>query len=439
MLKKLFTSLFTSYICCLPSFAETLTIATVYNSDMDIMKALSGDFIKQYPNIKLEWVTFDENTLREHVTNDIEKQSGKYDIMTIGLYEVPLWANENKLIPLNDLPNNYDYNDILPAVRNALTVNEQLYAAPFYAESSMVIYRSDLFKNAELTMPKNPTWSFIEKAAALISQNNEGVYGICLRGKAGWGENMALLTSMAHSFGATWFNNEWQPQLTNSAWKNTLSYYVSVLKNYGPPNAVANGFNENLALFKAGKCGIWIDATVAATNVLYDDDSVVAEHVKFALSPHNNLGKGSNWLWAWSLAIPQSTQHIQSAKKFISWATSKHYLKLVAKEKGLSNVPPGTRQSLYQNYQYIKASSFANITLASINSADLTNPAIVPVPYIGIQYVGIKEFQAIGTAVGRQLAVVLAGHMSVEEGLKRSQITVNEILSKKNSSNGISR
>ena len=62
----------------------------------------------------------------------------------------------------------------------------------------------------------------------------------------------------------TWFDMDWKPQLTSAEWKNAVSFYVNLLHNYGPPHSEKNSFNEILGLMKEGKCGIWIDASVAA-------------------------------------------------------------------------------------------------------------------------------------------------------------------------------
>lgn len=430
MLNKIVMAMCATCVLSLPVIGKTLTIATVNNGDMVIMKELSSDFTKKNPGIELEWVTLEENILRQRVTTDVATKGGQYDVMTIGTYEVPIWAKRGWLNPLDKLGENYDLDDLLPAVRDGLTVNGQLHAAPFYAESSMVIYRTDLLAKAGMTMPTEPTWDFIEKAAKAMTDKANNVYGICLRGKAGWGENMALLTAMSNSFGAKWFDERWDPQLDSQAWHDTVEYYVSLLQNYGPPGASSNGFNENLALFQTGKCGIWIDATVAGAFVTNAQDSEVADSVGFALAPNKGLGKRGNWLWAWSLAVPASSKKSDEAMKFVSWATSKEYLALVAEAKGISKVPPGTRKSLYANPAYMAASPFAQITLDSINAADPNNPTVDPVPYVGIQFVAIPEFQGIGTAVGRQLSGVLAGQMTVKEGLARSQKLVKRSMRK---------
>jgi sorbitol/mannitol transport system substrate-binding protein len=409
---------------------ETITIATVNNGDMITMKELSSDFSTKNPDIKLKWVTLEENILRQRVTTDVATHGGQYDVMTIGTYEVPIWGKQGWLTELNNLGATYDIDDVLPAIRNGLTVDNKLFAAPFYGESSMVMYRKDLMKKAGLTMPKKPTWNFIRKAAKAMTDKDAGVYGLCLRGKAGWGENIALITAMSNSFGARWFDENWKPQFDSKEWHDTLQYYVDVMKESGPVGSSANGFNENLALFQTGKCGIWIDATVAGAFVTNKQDSQVADQVGFALAPDNGLGKRGNWLWAWTLAIPSSSKKSDAATKFISWATSKEYTALVAEKKGWAKVPPGTRASLYNNPKYMEAAPFAQITLDSIQSADPIHPTVKPVPYVGVQFVAIPEFQGIGTAVGQQFSAALTGRFTVDQALANAQRLVQRAMRK---------
>ncbi|KFL31327.1 sugar ABC transporter substrate-binding protein [Devosia riboflavina] len=402
--------------------AQTLTIATVNNGDMIRMQGLSSAFTEE-TGIELNWVVLEENTLRQNVTTDIATNGGQYDIMTIGTYEAPIWAKQGWLKPLDGLAADaeYDVDDLLPAIRGGLSVDGKLYAAPFYGESSFIMYRTDLMEKAGLTMPEAPTWEFIGEAARAMTDRANDINGICLRGKAGWGENMAFLTAMSNSFGARWFDENWKPQFDSEQWKNTLDTYLSLMADAGPAGASSNGFNENLTLFQQGKCGMWIDATVAASFVTNPNDSTVADKVGFAQAPDNGLGKRGNWLWAWSLAIPASSQNAEAAEQFINWATSKDYLATVAEKEGWANVPPGTRTSLYENPDYQAAAPFAAMTLASINSADPNNPTVDPVPYVGVQFVAIPEFAGIGTNVGQLFSAALAGQMSAADALAQAQ------------------
>ncbi|MBU2333667.1 MAG: extracellular solute-binding protein, partial [Gammaproteobacteria bacterium] len=169
--------------------AETLTVATVNNADMIRMQRLSKTFEQQNPDIKLNWVVLEENVLRQRLTTDIATQGGQFDVLTIGMYEASLWGDKGWLAPMKDLPEGYDLDDVFPSVREGLSVDGTLYALPFYAESSMTYYRTDLFEQAGLDMPEHPTWSQMAEFAEKLHKPGDDQYGICLRGKAGWGEN----------------------------------------------------------------------------------------------------------------------------------------------------------------------------------------------------------------------------------------------------------
>ncbi len=399
---------------------ESVTVATVNNSDMVRMQRLSQVFEQRHPDIKLNWVVLEENVLRQRLTTDITTGGGQFDVLTIGTYETPLWGAKNWLEPLDNLPASYDVEDIFPAVRQGLSVNNHLYALPFYGESTVTYYRKDLFKAAGLQMPDKPTWSQLAAFASQLNQPDKEQYGLCLRGKAGWGENVALLSLMGNAFGARWFDEQWHPELTSPEWTAAANFYVDNMKKYGPPGASSNGFNENLALFNSGKCALWVDASVAGSFTTDKSQSKVADEVGFAASPHEVTDKGSSWLYAWSLAIPASAKHKEAAKTFITWATSKEYIQLVAEQDGISNVPPGTRQSTYSQ-AYLSAAPFAKITPEMMQHADPAHPSAKPVPYVGIQYVTIPEFQAIGTSVGKLFSAALTGQMSVEQALNAAQ------------------
>ncbi len=400
----------------------TLTVATVNNGDMIRMQGLTSDFTEKHPGIAVEWVTLEENILRERVTTDIATQGGQYDVLTIGTYEVPIWAKQQWLVPLEGMPDDYDADDLLPAVSEALSVDGNLYAAPFYGESAMVMYRTDLAEAAGIDMPDSPTWADIKAAAEAMTDKDNEVYGICLRGKPGWGENMAFLTAMANSYGARWFDMDWKPQFDSQEWNAALTDYLDLMTNYGPPGASSNGFNENLSLFQQGKCGMWIDATVAASFVTDPENSTVADKVSFAQFPNKEgMDNHGNWLWAWSLAIPASSQKQDAAKQFIAWATSKGYTELVASKDGWRAAPPGTRTSLYENADYQSEAPFAAMTLQAINAANTQKSSVQDIPYTGGQFVAIPEFQGIGTAVGQQFSAALAGQMSADDALNAAQ------------------
>ncbi len=409
--------------------ATELVIATVNNGHMIEMQKLSSHFEKANPDIKLKWVTLEEGVLRQRVTTDIATKGGQFDVMTIGMYETPIWGKKGWLQALKT-DATYDVDDLLPAMRDGLSVEGKLYAAPFYGESSMLMYRKDLADKVGVTVPERPTWTQVADLAKKIHDPKNGVYGICLRGKPGWGDNMALISTMVNTFGGQWFDMKWQPQLESKPWKDAVTFYVDLLTKYGPPGSSANSFNEILALTNSGKCGMWIDATIAASFVSDPKQSKVADQMAFAQAPTQVTPKGANWLWAWALAIPSGSKKVDAAQKFVTWATSKEYINLVGTTNGWGTVPTGTRKSTYENADFLKAARFAKAEKMAIDSANPNDSTLPKSPYVGVQFAAIPEFQAIGTTVGQQMSAALAGQKTVDEALKASQVAAERQMKK---------
>jgi sorbitol/mannitol transport system substrate-binding protein len=416
--------------------ATTITIATVNNPDMIVMQSLTSTFTKKY-GINVKYVTLPENTLRQKVTSDVATGGGQFDIATVGTYDVPIWAKNKWLVSLNpyfsklsaSASSTYDLKDVLPKVRLGLSYKNQLYALPFYGESSMTYYNKKLFAAAGLKMPLHPTWDQVATFAAKLNKPSANQYGICLRGLPGWGEFGAPLTTVVNTFGGEWFNMKWEPQLTSPAFEAAANFYVNLVRKSGEPGATSSGFTECETAMAQGRTAMWVDATVAAGQLTDPTKSQVAKDIGFAYAPTKVTPLGSHWLWSWSLAVEASSKNKDAAFKFLTWATSQNYIKLVASKNGWASVPPGTRISTYKNPSYKKAAgAFESIVLNSMLTADPTHSTLHKVPYTGVQFVGIPEFQNIGTLVTQNLAGALAGSTTVSSALSTSQAQVTRIM-----------
>jgi sorbitol/mannitol transport system substrate-binding protein len=407
------------------SNSGTVTVAVVSNPLItgQMIPLTQSVFEKQNPGITVKFATYTEGDLRAAIEKDVSTHSNAFNVIMIGPYETPLFAKNGWLTDLTSTHINsdpsYDASDLLPSIAKALSYKNDLYAAPFYGESSMLYYRTDLFKAAGLTMPAHPTWAQVQAFAAKLNVPGRQS-GICLRGLAGWGDNMAALDTVVNTFGGEWFDMNWKPQLTSPAFEAATNFYVNLIRQYGEPGASSDSFNQLLTLYGQGKCAMWYDATVAATSIATTYPSVAAT-TGYAFAPVNKT-QSSGWLWTWALGIPQGTSNAGAAWKFVSWATSKQYDTLVGQKYGWAAVPPGTRTSLYSNASYLAAAqAFAPITIQSIDGTDPNHPTLNPVPYVGVQYVDIPQFESLGVTVGQQIAGAIAGTESVSQALSTSQ------------------
>ncbi len=410
------------------SVSGELNVTMVANPQMVALQKLAPEFQKQYPNIKLNLLVLPENEVRDRIRTDVSTQAGQFDVVTIGMFEAANYAKNGWTLDVGTplkADASYDYNDIFPAMTKALSYQDKLYAAPFYGESSMVFYRKDLFQKAGLTMPEKPTWDQIaEFAKKLHSPPN--TYGVCLRGLKGWGEFGAPLTSVINAFGGRWFDEKWKAQLSSAKSAAAIKFYTDLVKNYGEPGATTAGFTECENLFIQGKAAMWYDATSAADLLADPKQNPQAANTGFAYQPSQEIASG--WLWAWAFAIEKGTKHSDAALAFVKWATSKEYVQLVAKQMGWGAVPSGARVSTYADAGYKDyAKAFSDIVLKTIEAQDPTKCCVDKVPYIGLQFVGVPEFAALGDTVTAELDNVIAGNVSADDAIKKANDAANQM------------
>lgn len=406
-----------------------ISVAVVGNPQMEDIASLTPELFTADTGITVNYTILEEQNLREIVTRDVGAGGEQFDVVMIGMYEAPQFGDSGWLTNLDDYAEadaDYDVDDLIPAVKAGLSTDEGLWAAPFYAESSFVMYREDLLEAAGQTMPEAPTWDEVAEIARAV--DSEDVAGICLRGKPGWGDLGASLTTVLNTFGATWWEaNEdgsiGAAQVDQPEFAEALNFYVDLVNDAGQPDAATASFNECLSLYLDGQVAMWYDATVAA-GLLEADDSPVKGMNGYALAPVKETD-ASGWLWAWSLAIPETAADPDTAWEYISWATSRQYIEAAgeALPGGWAAVPPGTRQSTYDNADYqAAAGAFADRTLDAMLAAPIDNPGTTPRPGLpGVQFVGVPEFQDVGTRCTEQFSAAIAGGTTVDEALSACQ------------------
>jgi sorbitol/mannitol transport system substrate-binding protein len=407
---------------------DQVTIAMVSNSQMTDARQLSAEFEKDNPGTKLRFITLSENQARAKITMSTAMGGSEFDVVMISNYETPQWAKDGWLVNLSDYmaaTPGYDEDDFIPSLRESLSYEGDMYAVPFYGESSFLMYRKDLFEQAGIAVDPSPdyqpTWQEVAGWADTLKTPNRA--GICLRGKPGWGEVLAPLDTVINTFGGRWFDENWNAQLTSPEVRKAVNFYVDLVNRSGELGAAATGFQECANLFGQGQTAMWYDAT-SAVSVLEDPKEYPDLVGKIGYLPAPIVEKpDSGWLYTWALGIPKAAKNPDGAWKFISWMTSKDYMKLVGEKLGWARVPPGSRVSTYTELpEYEKISqSYGPLTLRSIENATPNEPTVQPVPYTGIQFVGIPEFQDLGTRVSQQISAAIAGQKSVDDALEQAQ------------------
>lgn len=401
-----------------------IVVAIVSNPQMQDAIALQDRFREEHPGVDVRFVSLPENEARAKITASVATGGGEFDVVMISNYETPMWAANGwieNLQPYIEDTEDYDPDDFVPSVREALSYDGGMYSVPFYGESSFLAYRADLFEEAGLEMPARPTWDDVRELAAELHDPEQDFSGICLRGLAGWGEVMAPLTTVMNTHGGGWFDEGWNARIDSPESREAIETYVDTVQRYGQPGAATSGFGDCLTRFSQGQTAMWYDATSMVSSVEDPSSSLVAGTVGYAPAPVAET-EAAGWLYSWSLAITSTSQEKDAAWEFVSWMTDKDYIRLVGTELGWERVPPGSRLSTYEIPEYAAVSeAYADATLASMADATQEKTMTEPVPYPGIQFVGIPEFQDLGTRVGQQISAAIAGQVPVDQAIEQSQ------------------
>ncbi len=418
-------------------FAQvTLNVATVNNPDMVIMQQLTDKNFTKATGIKVNWTILPENQIRSKISEDVALGGGKFDLVTLGTPDIPVYVDNGWTIPLQPYfdrmtaseKTTYDYGDLIPAVMPAYSsATKGVAAIPFYAESTMLFYRKDLLAKKGLTMPENPTWGQIYNLAKQLNDPQNGVAGIALRGLPGYGENMYIFCTVLNAFGGRWFDANWEPQFDSPYVRAALNFYKKILIDAGEPGPTTYGYTECLNLIASGKAAMWYDATVSGGTLEAAPNSMVKGKIGYALSP-TALKANTMTIGGWGLAITSSSKHKDEAFKFLTWSTNKNYVKLVGTNVGWARIPSGTRASTYKLSAYLKVAPFAELTLDSLSRAEFRQPAIDPTPYTGNSLPNIPEYPSFGETAGQELAAYISNQKDLDTVVRDIQDSLQKVV-----------
>ncbi|MGP3534305.1 ABC transporter substrate-binding protein [Microbacterium sp. RD1] len=418
--------------CSAPAAEDSkeINVLLVNNQTQTRLSEITADTFTAETGIKVNFTLLAENDLRDKVTQEVSSQAGQYDVVNIGSYEMPIFADNGWLAPLDEYvldDEEYNQDGILPSMRQlTLGSDGKIYGEPLEGESSFLMYNKQIFADAGVTISENPTWSEVVEVAAQLKAANPDITPICVRGLPGWGQMGSSLTTVVNTFGGTWFDEDWNAQLTAPEFVEATEFYVSMLQNYGPAGAAQVGVFECFTTFGEGTVGMWYDTTNAPI-YLETEGSAMKGNIGYVAAPVEKTD-ASGWLFHWGLSIEAASTNKDSAAAFIKWATSEEFDQLIADTYGWEAAPPGRRASLYENPDYLAAgAAFVPAVQYALDNADPADPGLQPRPTLGIQYVAIPEFAQLGDRVTEEIASAIAGQQTVEQALEKAQVLAEEV------------
>lgn len=408
--------------------AEKIVVASVNNGPMMTMQEMSPKFTEK-TGIEVEFVMLTENDIRSKIQQDVAVGSGQFDVVTLGSTDSAPYLEAGWTETLQPLINamdpaaaaEYDYDDLIKAnIAAYSSLTDGLAALPLYGESTMIMYRQDLFDEAGLTMPAEPTWDEIYEFATKLNDPAKGMVGMAIRGKAGYGENMYVFNTIMNAYGAQIADMNWNAMYETPEMKAAWEFYKKLQKDAGAPEATSNGYTETLNLMSSGNAAIYYDATVSA-DMFEAEGSSVKGKMGYTKSP-SGPGKGNTQaIGGWGIALTSSSKNKDAGFEFMKWVTSKEYVQLVAAEKGWLSVPTGTRASTYNAVEYQELAPYAKQVLESLETVEFTHPAVGDTPYVGNSLPNIPEWSGLGERLGQLLSGYISSDQSTDKVLQDAQ------------------
>jgi len=182
--------------------------------------------------------------------------------------------------------------------------------------------------------------------AKLLNDPENGFYGIVARGKT----NILItqFSSYLHSFGGSF--NEGNTALMDSPEAiKAMSFYTTMLKNYGPPGIVNFSWPEAAALMAQGKVAMFTDADAIYLNVVSPDKSSVGDKIGYAVFPAGPAGAKPYNVCSGAVAVSTYSKQKAAAVEFVKWMTSKEMVMQLQVEGN-----SGARISVWDNPESTK-------------------------------------------------------------------------------------
>jgi len=265
---------------------------------------------------------------------EISKPStGDFDVIAWVVFSKNILASQGFLTPLAQFLVNpeltspdYDIEDLVPAfvttggkvggAKGYLDgAGASLVGVPFGAETSILVYRKDIFEDYDLTVPT--TYDELLETAAFITENVPDMYGMSSRGGNGAHGYLLHLSP----YGGTVLDDNFVPALNSAEALNAANAFKTIVEN-SPPGSEANGFGEQVAAFLQGDSAMYLDTYKIAAQSRDPNQSTVDGKVGYALHPVTDAGCGSE-TGGFAMGIPSNSANKEAAWLFLQWMTKK--------------------------------------------------------------------------------------------------------------------
>jgi multiple sugar transport system substrate-binding protein len=411
---------------------QHVNVAVIAASYFQNLIDLTPEF-EALTGIKVGYEKIPPGQLRQKCVLDLSSKTGTYsthagDPMYLSLYAANNWteALDNYLSNPALTDNNwFQFEDIVEAWRKANMVNGKLYALPYQGEMTIQIYRKDLF-DAKGLKPAETFDDILSNAKAVHDPQNR-LWGFCLRGMAGAGQNMYLYPSISGAFGAKWFDANGKIRVNQPEAVAALEWYVNAMATYAPKAAQNWNWPDIADAFSQGTIASYIDGQSGVTVIANPASSKVMGNIGYARWPKGPSGRRVTAIWNWAMpinsALPEKARN--ATWLWLQWACSKEtQIRTSYKFKGIGRRFDINRLSIWKSPEYEKFAAdagynFINASLDSLNlDTDVDWRPRVP------------QWPAIGETMGKIIQSAVVGQTKPKQALDEAQTQVERIMSR---------
>ena len=359
-----------------------------------------------------------QDVFENRITLSFTGKTGDIDVVHTPVIQVQRWVAAGWVQPITDAVNGMDSkDDILAGPLDAYLVKGDYYALPFFAETGMMAYRTDILAAAGHDSPPE-TWEEVLEVAAAV--HTDDTSGAAMRVAPGQGFNMFVFPMIMRAYGGTFFvdytGGDLTPNMNTPEALAGLDVYSTLMNEYGPEGIGNFNFGEVIAAMQSGKVAMIFDGTSVAAESMDPDASQFADQIAIAAIPSGPAGRFPT-IAVHGLGIPADAPNPEASFAFIEWATSEEVLTKLALSQPYVDF---TRASVAQNPEVIAKyesihPDFLNVRVEMLNDA------------IGHYRPLLPYWPQMGAAVGEMINSAVNGIMSNEEALAAADEEIEAI------------
>ena len=297
------------------------TVLTVYTwwdvTKFEHLQMMETEFEEANQDIELEFVTIPSKYADTMVT---KLAAGEIpDVMMLAMDQVPRYALNDMLYPLDELASQEYLDALYPVVKNALTVNGTLYAAARDVTPKVMYLNTKMFADAGIEIPAD-TWTveeFVEVAQQLTSGTGADEQ---------WGYYWANYTDQTFAFiaafGGALYSEDGKSSVLSTD-ENTmrgLQFMYDLYNTYQvcPSAAEAAQFGDNeFSPFMANKVAMQIGALSTASTF----DANGTEYTVLPMPYIDGVSKTSSFVNTW--VIPKTAKNPELSWRVVEFLSGK--------------------------------------------------------------------------------------------------------------------